>query len=189
MKKTIDEIIKENVKVMEGLSQNPSAAIEKAAVAIIDSLKAGGKVIVFGNGGSAADSQHFSAELVGRFKKERRPLAALALTTNTSTLTAVANDYSFEAVFSRQIEALAKKGDIAIGISTSGNSRNVLEGVRMAKAYALTTIALTGGNGGILKELCDISIIADSKDTARIQEAHITILHIICELIERWMLK
>jgi len=183
MKKLIKERIKESMEVKERFGEAEIENIEKAAKAIIASLKAGGKVLVFGNGGSAADSQHIAAELVGRFKKERKPFAAIALTTNTSALTAIANDYGYEAAFSRQVEALGRPGDVAIGISTSGNSPNVIEAVKKAKALGLKTIGLSG-DGGKLKAVCDISIAIPSKDTPRIQESHIMIGHIICELVE-----
>jgi len=183
MRELIRQRIKESIDVKERLSEAEIENIEKAAKAIIASLKSGGKVLIFGNGGSAADSQHIAAELVGRFRKERKPLAAIALTTNTSTLTAIANDYGYEAVFSRQVEALAKRGDVALGISTSGNSPNVIEAVKKAKALGLVTIGLSG-DGGKLKAACDILIAVPSKDTPRIQEAHIMIGHIICELVE-----
>ena len=189
MKKLIEEVIRQSMQVQEGLVTGQAAHIEKAAALIIAALKAGHKVLVFGNGGSAADSQHFAAELVGRFKKERRPFPAIALTTNTSTLTAVANDYGYEASFSRQVQALGKKGDVAIAISTSGNAKNVINAVRMARTCGLSVIGLTGGTGGALKEVCDIIIMPKSSDTPRIQEAHITVIHILCELIEKWMLK
>jgi len=152
---------------------------------MIESIKKGGKVILFGNGGSASDSQHIAAELVGRFRKERSALAAIALTTNTSILTSLANDYSYEIVFSRQIEALGQKNDIAIGISTSGKAKNVAAGIKQAKKMGIKTIALTGGDGGELAKLADISLIVPSLVTARIQEAHITLGHIICELVEQ----
>lgn len=189
MKENIKNLIKESISVKELLLKDRTDDIERAAKAIIRSVKGGGKVLVFGNGGSAADSQHMAAELVGRFKKERRPIAAVALTTNVSTLTALANDYGYDIVFSRQIEALGKKGDVAIGISTSGRSKNVVEAVKKAKSLGILTISLTGAAAGALKDECDISIAVDSRDTPRIQEAHITIIHIICELVEEGILK
>src|SRR3989338_7096422 len=158
MEKAIQNIIKESIKTKELLYKRQIESIEKAAKAIIISLKAGGKVLIFGNGGSAADSQHIVAELVGRFKKERPALPAIALSTNTSILSAIANDYGYEITFSRQLEALAKSKDVAIALSTSGNSKNVLEALKKAKALGLVTIGLTGQNGGLLKEVCDISI-------------------------------
>jgi D-sedoheptulose 7-phosphate isomerase len=158
--------------------------IVTAAGWIADALNAGGKVLLFGNGGSAADSQHLAAELVGRFERERRPAAAIALTTDTSALTAIANDYGVEQMFSRQVQALASEGDVAIGLSTSGASPNVLEGVAAAKRAGARTIALTGENGGLLAEACDLALQVPSQRTARIQEGHITIGHVMCELVE-----
>ncbi len=190
MKNTIEGSIKDSIRTKEGLLKDEVANIEKAARIIIKSLRLGGKVLIFGNGGSAADSQHMAAELVGRFKKERRALAAIALTANTSILTAVGNDYGYDAIFSRQIAALGRKGDVAIGISTSGNSANVLNAVREAKSLDISTIGLSGnGDGGKLGRACDISIIVDSKDTPRVQESHITIIHILCDLIEKELFK
>lgn len=148
-------------------------------------LRAGNKLIVFGNGGSAADSQHIAAELVGRYTLERRGLAAVALTTDTSILTSVANDYGFDQVFARQIEALAVPGDVALGISTSGNSTNVELGLRGAKQIGdIVTAAFLGKSGGAIRELVDHAIVIPSQDTARIQECHITLGHVLCELVE-----
>jgi len=181
IKKAIEESsgIKALLSSSEGL-----VLIESAAKKIIAVLKRGGKVIVFGNGGSAADSQHMAAELVGRFKKERRAIPAIALTTNTSSITALSNDYGYDISFKRQLEALGKKGDIAIGISTSGTAKNVNEAVKQAKNTGIETIALSGKGGGKLKGLAYLAIIVKSNDTPRIQEAHILIIHILCELIE-----
>lgn len=184
MKNKIEEIIEESIAVKKGLIKSQSGAIEKAAEAMISALKAGGKIIIFGNGGSAADSQHIAAELVGRFLKERKGLPAIALTTNTSILTAIANDYSYNQVFSRQLDAVAQKNDVAIGISTSGKATNVIEAVELANKKGLVTVALTGGDGGGLAKVAKISIIVPSKSTPRIQEAHVTIGHIICQLVE-----
>jgi len=189
MIKRINELIKESIRVKEKLLETQSFEIDRAAKLIISCLKRGGKVIVFGNGGSAADSQHFAAELVGRFKKERKPLPAIALTTNTSILTAIANDYNYEDVFQKQIEALGDKRDVAIGISTSGKARNVIKGIITAKKMKMKTICLTGERGTDLARLVDVSIIVPSADTARIQEAHITVEHILCELIEDTLFK
>ena len=181
MKNKIKKAIEESAAVKNTLlSEN----IEKAANIIIASLKSGGKVLIFGNGGSAADSQHMAAELVGRFKKERKAMPAIALTTNTSILTALSNDYSYDICFKRQIEALGQKGDIAIGISTSGTAKNVIEAVNKSKEMGIETLAITGKDGGRLKDAADLSIIVKSNDTARIQETHILIIHILCELIE-----
>ena len=175
----------ESIQVKEELLKNNVSSILQLSELIIDSLKKGGKLIVFGNGGSASDSQHIAAELVGRFKKDRPALAALALTTNTSIITALANDFGYEVIFARQIEALAGKNDVALGISTSGKAKNVALGLKQAKKMGLKTIALTGGDGGELIKLADIALVVPSSITARIQEAHITIGHIVCELIEK----
>lgn len=158
--------------------------IKKASQLMIDVVKSGGKIIIFGNGGSAADSQHMACELVGKFKRERRAIPAISLTANTSNLTAISNDFSYEISFKRQLEAIARDGDIAIAISTSGNSKNVIEAIKCAKRLGLDTIALTGMTGGTLVKEADLSIIVNSDDTPRIQEAHILIIHIMCQLIE-----
>jgi D-sedoheptulose 7-phosphate isomerase len=190
MKEKIQKLIKESIETKKSLLKDGIIEnIEKAARAIIESLKAGGKILVFGNGGSAADSQHIVAELVGRFKKERKALAAIALTTNTSILTAIGNDYGYDVTFSRQVEALGRRGDVALGISTSGNSKNVIEAIRASRKFRISTIGLLGGNGGKLKRECDISIVVASKDTPRIQESHSLIGHILCELIEDELFK
>ena len=154
---------------------------------VVETLQAGGKVLLMGNGGSAADAQHIAAELVGRFERERRGLPALALTTDTSILTAIGNDFHFDQVFSRQIEALARPGDLVIGLSTSGNSPNVLEAVRVAKERGIKTIALAGKDGGKLSRQADIAIVVPSQNTARIQEVHITVGHIICAAVDTFL--
>ena len=184
MRKVIENYIKDSIAAKNELLKLQVVNIESAAKAIIESLKAGKKLLVFGNGGSASDSQHIAAELVGRFKMERKALPAIALTANTSILTAIGNDYGYEAVFSRQIEALGVAGDVALGISTSGNSKNVIEALRKAHALGMKTIALSGGDGGNMKREADISIIVATKDTPRVQESHIMIAHIICALVE-----
>lgn len=184
MRDRIKDILLESIQVKEELLRTKLGQIVEIAESVIGSLKKNGKVLLFGNGGSASDSQHIAAELVGRFKKDRTALAALALTTNTSVLTSLANDYGYEIVFAKQIEALGQKNDIAIGISTSGRAKNVASGIRQAKKMGLKTIVLTGGDGGELAKLADISLIVPSSITARIQEAHITIGHIVCELVE-----
>ena len=189
MKKLIEDRIRESSGVKEALAKAEAGNIEKSARIMIGSLASGGKVLVFGNGGSAADSQHMAAELVGRFKKERKALAAIALTTNTSTLTAIANDYGYDVTFARQVEALGRKGDVAVGISTSGSSKNVLEAIKKAKSMGLRTIGLLGGDGGSIKSACDVAIVVSSKDTARVQESHITVIHILCEIIENELFK
>ena len=189
MRISIENYIKESIAAKEDLLKNQVANIESAAKAIIESLKAGKKLLVFGNGGSASDSQHIAAELVGRFKMERKALPAIALTANTSVLTAIANDYGYDAVFSRQIEALGVQGDVALGLSTSGNSKNVIEALRCARSIGMKTIALLGGDGGSMKREADISVVAATKDTPRVQESHILIAHIICALVEDGIFK
>ncbi len=158
--------------------------IETAAGLMIKSLKAGGKILICGNGGSAADSQHFAAELVGRFQKERKGLAAIALSTDTSILTALANDYAFDVVFSRQVESLATSKDVLFAISTSGKAKNVNAAVKRARKIGAATIGLSGKDGGELKKNAQLTLIAPSSVTARIQECHILIIHILCEIIE-----
>ncbi len=187
MKEQIQSFIEESIKTKQSLigDEKILTGIEKAINLISDSLKNQGKVMVFGNGGSAADAQHFAGEIVGRYKKERKGYPAIALTTDTSIITSVANDYSFDAIFSRQIEALGKKGDIAFGISTSGNSKNVIEGIKKAKELGISTICLLGKDGGKLKDLAELSIVIPSDNIPRIQEAHILIIHIICEEVEK----
>jgi D-sedoheptulose 7-phosphate isomerase len=189
MKTRIENAIKDSIRTQEGLLKGQVENIEKAALVIIEALKKGGKLIVFGNGGSAADSQHIAAELVGRFKLERKALPAISLTTDTSALTAIANDYGYDRVFSRQLEALGNRGDVALGITTSGNSNNMIEAFKIAKLIGIKRIALTGGDGGRIKNEADISIIVASRDTPRIQESHATIGHIICSLIEDGIFK
>ncbi|MCX7941138.1 MAG: D-sedoheptulose 7-phosphate isomerase [Endomicrobia bacterium] len=159
--------------------------LEEIVKKIIKAYKKGNKVIIFGNGGSAADAQHMAAELVGRFKKERKALDAVALTTNTSIITALSNDYSYDITFSRQLEACAKKGDVVFGISTSGNAINVIKAMELAEKIGCVRIGLTGKTGGKLKEVVDYCIRVPSDETPRIQELHITIIHIICELVEK----
>jgi D-sedoheptulose 7-phosphate isomerase len=176
--------MKDHVAVVEKLDQ-PGIAV--AADLIVRALRKGNTLLICGNGGSAADAQHFSAELTGRYKTERRGLPALALTTDTSALTAIANDYGFDLVFSRQIEALGRKGDVLVLLSTSGNSINIAKAAGKAKAMGITTLALLGKGGGALKGVCDHEIIIPSADTPRIQEMHGLIIHCICERIDESM--
>ena len=173
------------IAVHERLRDENLQPVADAASAILAASAEGRKVLIFGNGGSAADAQHLAADLVCRFQRERRPIAAIALTTDTSVVTAVANDYNFERVFVRQIEALGNRGDLAVGISTSGRSMNVVEGLRTARTCGLRTIALTGRDGGAAGALADIHINVPDPSTARVQEAHRTLIHAICELVER----
>jgi len=158
--------------------------VRRAAQWIEESLRRGGRLLAFGNGGSAADAQHLAGELAGHFKRDRRALAAVALSTDSSVLTCIANDYGFDAVFARQIEALGAPGDVAWAISTSGNSPNVLRAVETARAKGLLVIGLTGGDGGKLAPQCDLALIVPTPETALIQEIHAAILHVVCELLD-----
>lgn len=188
---SIEELIKsrlqESAKVKQKILANIDTVkiIAKIAEAIVEAYRRGKKVILFGNGGSAGDAQHIAAEFVGKYYLERAPLPAIALTVNTSSLTAIGNDYSFAQVFAKQLEALGEAGDVAIGISTSGNSENVLEALRVAKTKGLITIGFTGEEGGKLKDVVDYCLHIPSNDTPRIQEGHVTVGHIICEIVER----
>ncbi len=176
--------IRKSIETKQRLADECIDDIIQMARIITIALKKGRKVVFFGNGGSAADAQHISAELVGKFKKARPPLRASALTTNTSILTAIGNDIGFDEIFSRQVQATLEPEDVAVGISTSGRSANVIKGVEEARRIGAKTIALTGSGGGLLGSLCDHRVIVPSDDTQRIQECHIMIGHIVCELIE-----
>src|SRR5271157_3301425 len=168
----------------ERLVAEQAGQVEKAARLLAGTLKGGGKILLFGNGGSAADAQHLAAEFVNRFQIERPPLAALALTTDTSILTAVANDYDFLQVFAKQVRALGRPGDLALGLSTSGNSPNVVEGLKAARQLGLKTLALSGRDGGPVAQAAELALIVPSRNTARIQEVHITIGHVLCDLVD-----
>ena len=170
---------------LHGHMQQHAQPTLDAAAAIVGALRAGGKLLVFGNGGSAADAQHVAAELVGRFERERAAMAAVALTTDTSVLTSVANDYAFDRVFARQVEGLGRSGDVALGISTSGASPNIVAGLVAARALGLQTIALTGADGGAVGRAAAIHVNVPSDSAARVQEVHRTLLHVICDLVER----
>ena len=172
------------IALHERAKQQPQPVLDAAAV-IISALKAGGKLLVFGNGGSAADAQHVAAELVGRFERERPAMAAVALTTDASVMTSVANDYAFDRVFARQVEGLGRAGDVALGISTSGASANVVAGLEAARALGLRTVALTGSDGGAVGRAAAIHVNVASENAARVQEVHRTLLHVICDLVER----
>ena len=187
MRDRIKDIFLESIRVKEEILRNDISKIIEITEIVIAALKKDGKVLLFGNGGSAADSQHIAAEFIGRFKKDRSALAAIALTTNTSVLSSLANDYGYDIVFAKQVEALGKKNDVVIGISTSGKAKNVLQGIKQAKKMGLKTIALTGGDGGDLAKAADLALLVPSNITARIQEAHITIGHAICELVEQML--
>jgi len=181
MTNTIIEELKDHQQLVQKVIDSLAPNIEAACEMMISTLKKGNKVLLAGNGGSAADAQHIAAELSGRFLKERRALPGIALTTDTSALTSIANDYGYEHVFSRQVEALASKGDLFIGISTSGNSQGIINAFDAAKKLQCKTLGLSGRNGGKMNELCDLNIIIPSEVTARIQEMHILIGHILCK--------
>lgn len=183
-KQVINEL-EESIIITKRMIDSLPDGIIAAVNVIIESYKAKGKLFLIGNGGSASDAQHIAAEFIGRFKLKRTGLPAIALTTDTSILTAVSNDYGFDLVFSRQLEALSQEGDVLIAITTSGNSPNILKAVEVARLKKVKVIGLTGGNGGKLKDGSDITIIVPSDNTPRIQEAHITIGHIICNLVEK----
>ena len=184
MQNIINADLKESIEVKTEVLKSLTPKIEATAMLLISTLKNGKKILICGNGGSAADSQHFAAELIGRFKKDRPSLPAIALTTDSSIITAVGNDYGFEQIFSKQVEGLGNEGDVLIGISTSGESKNIIEAIGCAKQKQLKTIGLLGCSGGKISEIVDISLIVPSKNTPRIQEAHSTIIHILCNLIE-----
>jgi D-sedoheptulose 7-phosphate isomerase len=184
MKEKIKDHIQASLEAKEALLKGQVDIIEEIAEVISAALKKGNKLITFGNGGSAADAQHMAAELVGRYKKERGPLAAIALSTNTSNITAIANDYGYDDIFSRQLEALANEGDVALGISTSGQSANVVKALKRAKENGIKTIGFTSEAGGLVEEICDYCLKAPSENTPIIQEIHICSIHILCDLIE-----
>ncbi len=184
MKNIILDILQESIKVKDRFIKNNIDLIQSGADRLVTCITSGHKILIFGNGGSAADAQHIAAEFVNRFQIERPPLAALALTTDTSIITSIANDYHFDEIFSKQIKALGKKDDIAIGISTSGSSKNVIEAIYAAKNIGMFTIGLTG-RGGELANCADLVFAVESDTTARIQEVHITLGHILCDLVER----
>ena len=184
MEDHIIKIFKESNRVKETFVNENLSRLVNVVEAITSALKAGNKILLFGNGGSAADAQHLAAEFVNRFVIERPPLPAIALTTDSSIITSIGNDYDFSEVFSKQIRAIGQAGDIAWGISTSGNSANVLKGLEVAKKIGLVTIAFTGKDGGNIAKIADFSINVSSSVTARIQEAHITAGHAICDLVD-----
>ena len=185
MKSIIEFEFNEHLKTAQATLEYIVDPLEIAANLCIDSLKNGGKVLIFGNGGSAADAQHIAAEMVGRYKVERKGLPAIALTTDTSALTSIGNDYGYSHVFDRQVEALANKGDIVIGISTGGSSGNVINGLQTAKELGCKLIGLSGRDGGEMNTLCDVNLVVPAEDTPRIQEMHIVIGHTICHLIDQ----
>lgn len=181
----IDNEFSSHITTIEKTLQAIHSDIKKAAFSLSECISIGGKILFCGNGGSAADAQHFAAELSGRYKRERIPLAGIAISTDTSALTAIGNDYGYEYVFSRQVQALANPLDTLFAISTSGNSTNIINALKAARSIGCKTIGLSGKDGGAMNELCDINLVIPSNDTARIQEAHILIIHILCDIIER----
>jgi len=181
----IENIIRDS---QSAIGKIPINKVQEAADEISSAFERGNKLLICGNGGSAADSQHFAAELVGRFEKEKQPLPAISLTTDTSILTAVANDYGYDDVFAKQVKAIGEKGDILFAISTSGNSPNVLKAVEFAKEIGMKSVSLTGKDGGKIARISDIDINIPVFSTARVQEAHITVIHIICKIVEDKML-
>jgi D-sedoheptulose 7-phosphate isomerase len=184
MKQDIIDELNEHKAVIDTIIDNLVDDIVSVSHLIIGTLKDGNKILICGNGGSAADAQHIAAELTGRYKTERRPLPCIAITTDTSALTAIGNDYGYDTVFSRQTQALANSGDLIIGISTSGNSKNVINAFEVAKEIGCKTVALIGKDGGDMKKLADLSIVVPSNNTPRIQESHILIGHMICQQID-----
>ena len=184
MRSIIEFEFSEHLKTSQATLEYIAGPLEIAANLCIESLQNGGKILIFGNGGSAADAQRIAAELVGRYKVERKGLSAIALTTDTSALTSIGNDYGYNHVFDRQVEALANKGDVAIGISTGGSSSNVISALRLAKEMGCKTIGFSGRDGGEMNALCDVNLVVPAEDTPRIQEMHIVIGHTVCHLID-----
>jgi D-sedoheptulose 7-phosphate isomerase len=187
MKERVEDILRACARLHERLASEAAGRIEEVADGLVEVLRADGAVYVMGNGGSAADAQHLAGELVGRFLMERPALRCVALTTDTSILTAVGNDYGFQTVFARQVAALARRGDAVIGISTTGNSANVNAAIDEARKRGALTVALSGGDGGLLAQKCDLAVVVPARVTPRVQEAHGTIIHILCGLIEQQM--
>jgi D-sedoheptulose 7-phosphate isomerase len=185
MQSEIIDQLHAHITVMSAIERDLVPKISSAVDLLARAFEEGKKLLVMGNGGSAADAQHFAGEIVGRFKLERRAIPAIALTTDSSVLTAIGNDYGFDLIFRRQVEAFAQEGDVVIGISTSGNSKNVYEALLLADEIGCTTIGLLGRDGGAIKEIVDLELTVPSGDTPRVQEGHIAIIHIICDLVER----
>lgn len=185
MKKEIESSLNESINIRTELLSSSVESVIQIANILVEAFKTGHSLYLMGNGGSAADAQHISGELVGRFKKDRKPLPALALTTDTSVLTAIANDFGYDLCFERQVEAFVKDGDVVFGLSTSGNSASIINAAVLAKKKGAKTIAFTGKGGGRLKDQVDVCLEIPSTDTARIQECHITIGHILCSIIEK----
>ena len=184
MDRLIDESLKESLAAKQAFASRERETIKTLVGWLVDAIRAGKKILIFGNGGSAADAQHLAAEFVNRFLINRRPLPAIALTTDSSILTSIGNDFSFDDIFAKQIEALGQSGDVALGISTSGNSPNVLKAIAAAKSMGLRTVALTGGSGGKLLETAELTLNVPSSRTPAIQEAHLWVEHLLCQLVD-----
>jgi D-sedoheptulose 7-phosphate isomerase len=181
---TIKEEFNSHLETINNVMNHMESDVEAAATIVVEALKSGNKILLCGNGGSAADAQHIAAELTGRYKTQRRGLPGIALTTDTSALTAIGNDYGYDRVFDRQVESLANKGDVIIGISTSGNSKNVINALKLGHEIGCKTIGLTGRDGGAMNEVCNINLVVPSHNTPRIQEMHILFGHTICQIID-----
>jgi len=184
MKQTVISEFQSHLNTINNVINNMEEELVKASELAVNTLKNGNKILLCGNGGSAADAQHIAAELTGRYKTERRGLPGIALTTDTSALTAIGNDYGYNRVFDRQVESLANKGDLIIGISTSGNSSNVISALKLGMELGCKTIGFTGKNGGEMNDICDVNLVVPSDDTPRIQEMHILFGHTICQIID-----
>lgn len=184
MIEAITEEFTSHLEIIQKVMNNMETQLEEASTIVVEALKNGNKILLCGNGGSAADAQHIAAELTGRYKTERRGLPGIALTTDTSALTAIGNDYGYDRVFDRQVESLAVKGDVIIGISTSGNSKNVVSALKLGQELGCKTIGLTGRDGGEMNNVCDINLVVPSNNTPRIQEMHILFGHTICQIID-----
>jgi len=184
MLKTIEYELNSHLQTISDVISISKENLEQASILAVNTLKKGNKILLCGNGGSAADAQHIAAELTGRYKTERRGLAGIALTTDTSALTAIGNDYGYDRVFDRQVESLANNGDLLIGISTSGNSENIINALKVAKNMGCSTIGFSGKGGGAMNDICDINLVVPSDNTPRIQEMHILFGHTICQIID-----
>jgi len=183
----IEKILKESIETKKSVLNDRTflQLLERTVNEIVKKIKQGKKVLIMGNGGSAADAQHFAGEFINRFLMERKPLPAISLSTDTSVLTCIGNDYTFDEIFKKQVEAIASEGDILLGITTSGNSSNIIEGFKAGMKIGTFNVGLLGKDGGAAKNFCDIPLIVNSSSTPRIQEVHITVIHIICELTEK----
>ncbi len=181
---TINNEFDKHLETIKMVKETMASDLARASQMVVDTLKNGKKVIICGNGGSAADAQHFAAELTGRYKTERRGLAGISLTTDTSAITAIGNDYGYDRIFDRQTEALANEGDLLIGISTSGNSKNVINAFEVAKSMGCKTLGMSGRSGGAMNDACDFNLVVRCEDTPRVQEMHILFIHTICQIVD-----